>query len=52
MEQIQRVVSEIGFRAGVIDEVYSRLMLDKEIKRTTNNLDGLLKQKYGNSHQI
>jgi len=52
MEKIQSVVSELGFRPGVIDEVYSRLMLDREIKRTTGNLDNLLKQKYGNSSEI
>lgn len=50
--KIQDIVAEIGFKPGVLDEIYVKVMLDREIKRTSGNLDKLLKQKYGNSSNI
>lgn len=47
LEKIQDIVAEIGFRPGILDEVYSKVMLDREIKRTSGNLDKLLQKKYG-----
>lgn len=55
LEKIQSLVSEIGFKPNVLDEIYSRLRIDDEILRTTKNLDNLLKQKYntyGNTSNI
>jgi hypothetical protein len=52
VEKIQSIVSEVGFKPGVLDEIYAKVMLDKEIWRTTRNLDNLLKQKYGDTSNI
>lgn len=51
-EKIQNIVSEIGFKTGVLDEIYAKVMLDKEIGRTSKNLDNLLKMKYGDTSNI
>jgi len=52
LEKIQEIVSEIGFKPGVLDDIYCKLMLEKEIKRTAGNLENLLKQKYGDNSSI
>jgi len=52
LEKIQSIVSEVGFKPGIIDEIYAKVMLDREINRTSRNLDRLLQQKYGNSSSI
>lgn len=46
LEKIQSIVSEVGFKPGVLDEIYAKVMLEREIGRTSKNLDNLLKQKY------
>ena len=51
-EKIQEMVSKLGFKQGILDEIYSKVMLEREIKRTTSNLDNLLRQKYGNTSNI
>lgn len=37
---------------SILDKVYSSVRIDQEISRTTNNLQGLYKQKYENSNPI
>lgn len=51
-EKIQEMVSQLGFKQGILDEIYSKVMLEREIGRTTKNLDNLLKQKYGDTSNI
>jgi len=52
LQKIESIVSEIGFKPGMLDDIYSKVMLDKEIKRQSTNLDNLLKHKYGNSNNV
>lgn len=52
MSKIENIVAEIGFKSGILDEIYSKVMLDREIKRTSSNLDQLLKKKYGDTGNI
>ena len=52
MNKMEALVSEVGFKPGMLDNIYSKLMIDKEITRQSNNLNNLLKHKYGNSNNI
>lgn len=52
MSKIENIVAEIGFKGGILDDIYAKVMLEREISRTSRNLDQLLKKKYGNTGSI
>lgn len=52
MDKLEKVVSEVGYKPGMLDDIYAKLVLDKEISRQSDNLNNLLKQKYGNNHNL
>lgn len=52
MTKIESLVSELGFKSGIVDDIYNRLMIDKEINRVSGNLNNLLQKKYGNTNNI
>ena len=52
MSKIENIVAEIGFKGGILDDIYAKVMLEREISRTSRNLDQLLKQKYGDTSNI
>ena len=52
MPKMERLVSELGFKQGMVDDIYNRLMIDREINRLSGNLENLLNKKYGNRDSL